>query len=101
MRRAMAANLAGAVLLMALWGQGSPLAFAAGWVVVFPLVAALDRWIPGGTGTYWRRGLAFGAFVLRFLREFLRSSGRMVVVVMFRRREDLHPLSKGPSEPRE
>jgi len=81
-------NVLVAVLWLLLMG-GGVMEFAFGMVLGF-LLLTLFRWVLNSED-YVRRVLAFIAFVMVFLREFLKSNLVVAAAVLFRPVEDIHP----------
>lgn len=87
--RPMLLNLALALLWTFLSRSPSITTFAIGLVLGFGLIAAGQGLIT--SSSYVRRVLAFGRFLLVFLREFLGSNLALARVVLFRSRDSLNP----------
>lgn len=87
--RSLGVNLLLATVWLLLSRDPDPAVFTIGMLMGFGLLAAFPDLM--GSRAYVRRTLAALRFLLVFSREFLVANLSVARLVLFRRREDLHP----------
>lgn len=88
--KALALNLVIAVIWLLLSGGRSTADFFIGFSIGFAMLVAFNAVLPGADD-YPRRCLAFVRFALIFAREFVSANLSVARIVLFQRKESLHP----------